>query len=66
MNWVTIFIIMIIVLTIAGLEGERIDPAYIKWVELTEERHNGLTDAENWALQDSLQAVIDSIMVEKK
>ena len=75
-DYVIAFFVMVFFLTLYFVEDERTD-SYTKWVERTEQRHNGLTDAENWELQDSLWELIryegdmgieygDSIMVKKK
>jgi len=77
-DYVIAFLVMVFFLTIYFAEDERTDQAYIEWVERANERHNGLTDQENWELQDSLWELIryegelfdvqegDSIMVKKK
>ncbi len=68
MNYVIIFFVALISLMVWSSEDERTDPFYLDWLERANERHNGLTDEENWALRDSLWELIngDSIMVKKK
>ncbi len=52
MNYVIAFIVAIIfALSMAGREAERTDSTYIEFLYQAEQRHNGLTDKENWELQ---------------
>jgi len=75
-DYVIAFLVMVFFLTIYFAEDERTDQAYIEWVERANERHNGLTDEENWEVQEGWELIRyegdfdiqegDSIMVKKK
>jgi len=75
-NYVIIFFIMVFGLSLFFMEDERTDSAYIEWTVRADERHNGLTDEENWILQGGWELIRyegdfdiqegDSIMVKKK